>query len=339
MQKLAAGTILLALVTVAAAPAQTAPAVTVNGTPVAFDQPPVERVGRVYVPLRGVFERLGATVVYDAGQIAATRGSTTVSLHVGSTNAVVNGTPTTLDAPPFLVGARVLVPLRFVAQALGANVTYDGAQRLVAIGQQADPPPPEVVTPPPAPARLVRVEPEPNAAVQSLRPAIGATFPRPIDPNTVRIALDGRDVTTEAYVSPRAFSFDPGYDLPYGRHEVSVTAPAIAQRWAFTSAPVQNPNFLRSLSPPDGARVGDTFVVQGFTRPNSRVHIVVSANADSGFGEAAITTVTVDSGADPQGHFARPIRIDDATASVVDVRLESHAPDGAVVVRTLRLRP
>ncbi len=54
--------------------------VSVNGQPIQFDQPPVERAGRVYVPLRGVFEHLGASVVYANGQINATRGSTTVQL-------------------------------------------------------------------------------------------------------------------------------------------------------------------------------------------------------------------------------------------------------------------
>ena len=126
---------LLACLPLAAA-AQTAPVtVTVNGTAVAFDQPPVERVGRVYVPLRGVFEQLGASVVYDGGKIAATRGATTVALQIGSNSAIVNGAPVALDSPPFLIGARTLVPLRFVAQALGASVNYDGSTRTVAITQ------------------------------------------------------------------------------------------------------------------------------------------------------------------------------------------------------------
>ncbi|HXN09022.1 MAG TPA: stalk domain-containing protein, partial [Candidatus Acidoferrales bacterium] len=38
--------------------------VVVNGQQIQFDQPPIERSGRVFVPLRGVFEHLGASVVY-----------------------------------------------------------------------------------------------------------------------------------------------------------------------------------------------------------------------------------------------------------------------------------
>lgn len=108
-------------------------AISVNGQAVNFDQPPVERVGRVFVPLRGVFERLGASVVYANGQINATGNGKSISLHIGSTQASVNGQPVTVDVAPFLIGARTLVPLRFVAQALGATVDYNNGTRAVAI--------------------------------------------------------------------------------------------------------------------------------------------------------------------------------------------------------------
>src|SRR5579864_4319232 len=65
--------------------------VVVNGQQVGFDQPPIERSGRVFVPLRGVFERLGASVVYDNGVINATGNGRTVQLHIGSSVALVDG--------------------------------------------------------------------------------------------------------------------------------------------------------------------------------------------------------------------------------------------------------
>ncbi|MBV8299005.1 MAG: copper amine oxidase N-terminal domain-containing protein [Candidatus Eremiobacteraeota bacterium] len=330
-----------------AAGAQSAPvSVSVNGAAIAFDQPPVERAGRVYVPLRGVFERLGASVVYQNGKIAATRGNTTVALQIGANVAIVNGAQTMLDSPPFIVGARTLVPLRFVAQALGASVNYDGRTRAVLITQPvagAAPPggPPVVITPVPqgAPLRLVRVEPSPNATVRSLRPQIGGTFPREVDANAVRVQLDGRDITQYAYVSSHAFSYDPTYDLPYGRHRVAVTAPGIAESWTFLNAAQPNENFFRDVSPPNGTAVPRTFTVQGWTKPNSRVHIVATSSAFISFGETNESTITTDSGADPNGHFARQITVPDAGAGVIDVRLEAFAPDGGTAVRTLRLRP
>jgi Copper amine oxidase N-terminal domain len=328
----------LAVVPLAAA-AQTAPVtVTVNGNAVNFDQPPVERVGRVYVPLRGVFEQLGASVVYEGGKIEATRGATTVALQIGSNSAVVNGASVALDAAPFLIGARTLVPLRFVAQALGATVNYDGSTRTVAIAQAAAAAP-VVITPVPRPALMVRIEPAPNATVRGLRPQISGTFPHAVDANTVRIRLDGRDVTAAAYVSTRAFSYDPAYDLPYGTHQVTVTAAGIAQSWPFANAPQPSPNALRDVSPPNGARVANTFTVQGYTRPGSHVHIVATASALVGFAAVNENTVIADTVADGNGRFGRTISVFDAGAGVIDVRLESRAPDGGVAVRTLRLRP
>ncbi len=342
MKRTAAALSLLLALAPLAAGAQDAPVtITVGGQPVAFDQPPVERVGRVYVPLRGVFERLGASVVFGGGKIEATKGSTTVSLQIGSPTAIVNGQPTTLDAPPFLIGARTLVPLRFVAQALGATVNYDGTTRTVAIAQAA-PPAPVVLRPAPRPtlpARLVRIEPGPDATVRGERPQIAATFPYAVDPDSVRIRLDGRDVTAQAYVSPRAFSYDPGFDLPYGTHQVHVSGRGIDQSWSFANAAQPNPNYLRDVQPNNGGVVGSTFTVQGFTRPYSRVHIVATASALVGFNEVGQATVTEDAEADPQGHFAREVSVFDATAGVVDVRLEARAPDGGVAVRTLRLKP
>jgi hypothetical protein len=115
---------------IAPAPAQWGPepsplAVVVNGSVVTFDQPPVVRSGRVFVPLRGVFERLGASVVYANGDIDAQGNGRSVHLHIGSKQAVVSGQTVTMDVAPFLIGARTLVPLRFVAQSLGAGVQWE----------------------------------------------------------------------------------------------------------------------------------------------------------------------------------------------------------------------
>jgi hypothetical protein len=340
MRRIAAAlTALLVALPLAAVAQDATVAVTVNGSPVSFDQPPVERVGRVYVPLRGVFEQLGASVVYDGGRIDATRGTTTISLQIGSNTAIVNGAQTALDAPPFLIGARTLVPLRFVAQALGASVNYDGNTRTVAI-LQATPAPAVVLTPAPRPpARLIRIEPAPGTTVSGVRPQISGTFPIPVNPNAVRVRLDGRDITPAAYVSTRAFSYDPQYDLPYGTHQVAVRASGVAQEWEFTNAPVPSPNFLSDVSPPNGAVVAPTFTIRGTTQPESHVHIVAATNLQVGFGEVNANTVTADVVADPNGRFGRTIVIVDISSGVIDVRITSTAPDGAVAVRTLRLRP
>ena len=113
--------------------AQQAVAVVVNGRQMSFDQPPIVQAGRVFVPLRSIFQQLGASVVYADGRINATGRGRTVALTIGSTQATVSGQPVTLDVAPFVVGSRTLVPLRFVAQSLGASVNWNDANSTVTI--------------------------------------------------------------------------------------------------------------------------------------------------------------------------------------------------------------
>jgi hypothetical protein len=107
--------------------------VTVNGSQLNLEPAPIMQDGRVFVPLRGVFENLGASVVYDAGTITATGNGRDIELHIGSTQATVNGQDQTVDVAPFIVGASTYVPLRFVSEALGAQVNWDENNRIVAI--------------------------------------------------------------------------------------------------------------------------------------------------------------------------------------------------------------
>jgi Copper amine oxidase N-terminal domain len=107
--------------------------VTVDGQPVTLEPAPIVRAGRLFVPLRGIFEAVGASVVFSSGQINATGNGHTVSLNLGSRQAFVDGQQERLDAAPFLVGSSLYVPLRFVSQALGTLVDYDPRSERVAI--------------------------------------------------------------------------------------------------------------------------------------------------------------------------------------------------------------
>lgn len=106
-----------------------------NGKPVRFDVPPVLGEGGVYVPLRGVFEEIGATVDFDraSGQVTARRGATVVDLKVGSKLAHIDGDTTFMLQPALYKHGRTLVPLRFVSQALGATVDWNPVRREVEI--------------------------------------------------------------------------------------------------------------------------------------------------------------------------------------------------------------
>ncbi len=109
--------------------------VLLDGKKLTFDVEPVNRSGRLLVPMRAIFEGLGAEVSWDgaARTASAVLGGRSVSVTIGSTAAVVNGRAATLDVPAEIVSARTLVPLRFVMTALGADVEYIANERLVAI--------------------------------------------------------------------------------------------------------------------------------------------------------------------------------------------------------------
>ena len=98
-------------------------------------QQPVQRLGNVLVPLRGVFEKLGASVAYDGATktILAIKGSTSVTLQIGASSAQVNGQTRALTLPAQSVNGTTLVPLRFVSEALGAEVKWSAASRTVVI--------------------------------------------------------------------------------------------------------------------------------------------------------------------------------------------------------------
>lgn len=217
-----------------AAPMPVTAQVTVNvgGQPLYLNPGPIERAGRVFVPLRSIFERLGASVVYQSGTINATRGSQGISLQIGSTQATVNGQIQYLDVAPFIVGATTYVPLRFVAQSFGSNVGYDSATQVVSIsmphggGGHYVPPPVHPVPPPnPPPVSIVRLiaqQPPPGANVVNRFVTISADFSNQVNPNSIRVWLDGADITSRCNVSRASISYRPPAPLAFGGHTMRV---------------------------------------------------------------------------------------------------------------------
>jgi len=88
-----------------------------NGTKLKMDQAPIIVEGRTLVPLRAIFEGLGAKVEWDDATKCATGtlDSTVVSLQINNTTAKVNGKDTILDVPAQIVNSRTLVPVRFIS--------------------------------------------------------------------------------------------------------------------------------------------------------------------------------------------------------------------------------
>lgn len=98
----------------------------VNGITYTADTQPVVQDNRTFVPYRLLAEALGGSVTYDNSTqtITTVDGGTSIIMTIGSTNYTVNGTPATMDVAPFINSDnRTMVPLRFLAEALGCKVT------------------------------------------------------------------------------------------------------------------------------------------------------------------------------------------------------------------------
>lgn len=104
----------------------------INDQPLDTATQPVAVGGRILVPVRAIFERMGATVVWNDKDklILGVKGNKTVQMALNSTTAIVLGPEgkkeIQLDVPPLIVNDRALAPLRFVAEIFGGTVEWDG---------------------------------------------------------------------------------------------------------------------------------------------------------------------------------------------------------------------
>jgi len=122
--------------------------VVVNGNPVIFDQPPINQDGRTLVPLRAIFEALGASIDWngDTQTVTAVRGDVTVSLTIGSNILNRNSEQITLDVPAQLVNGRTMVPARAVAESFGAEVGWEQSTQTVTINTTGQSPTPSITS-------------------------------------------------------------------------------------------------------------------------------------------------------------------------------------------------
>jgi hypothetical protein len=107
---------------------------------VMLDAAPVLGAGnRTLVPVRAVAEAMGGTVGWDpvTRTASVTVGSNTLELTLGKNTALFNGTPTQIDTDskvlPLIINGRTMLPLRFVVESLGAEVSYDQATKTITI--------------------------------------------------------------------------------------------------------------------------------------------------------------------------------------------------------------
>lgn len=137
------------------------------------------RGNTVLVPLRAMFERMGAAVSYDAATktVEASKPGSDVKVTVGKAEVILNGEARPLDVPPEIYRGTVMVPLRVISEALGAYVQWVPEKNTVVVRYLSPPaalPPPPIVEPSPPPVPLPTASPTPSPSPTPLasKPAI-----------------------------------------------------------------------------------------------------------------------------------------------------------------------
>ncbi|MBQ9604332.1 MAG: hypothetical protein IJR45_02860, partial [Firmicutes bacterium] len=110
-----------------------------NGEKMSFDSEPYIEKGTTRVPMRAIFEGLGAAVDFEPEEkvVTAVKGDTKIELAIGSNTALINGEENELIVPAEIKNSRTMVPLRFVSEALGAKVDWDGETKTITITSEA----------------------------------------------------------------------------------------------------------------------------------------------------------------------------------------------------------
>ncbi|MFR7510955.1 MAG: copper amine oxidase N-terminal domain-containing protein [Muribaculaceae bacterium] len=110
-------------------------AVYVNNSKVNFSQPPVVENGATLVPVRGLLEKLGATVDWDkeSETVVASLGASTVKMVIGSKTAYVDNKIVPLTVAPKIINGATMIPLRFVSENMGLKVDWNSGSKTIKV--------------------------------------------------------------------------------------------------------------------------------------------------------------------------------------------------------------
>ena len=164
------------------------------------------RGNEILVPLRSMFEQMGATVSYDPASKTAdvSKPGSDVKVTVGKPEVVINGESRPLDVPPEIYKGAVVVPIRVISEGMGAYVQWVPEKKVVVVRYVAAPvPTPPPTAPPTAPPTPKPAPPPPPAAT----PAPPPPTPTPAPPSRVYEHF----IVGDYIAKPNAYNqFSPG---------------------------------------------------------------------------------------------------------------------------------
>ncbi|MDE2572445.1 MAG: copper amine oxidase N-terminal domain-containing protein [bacterium] len=148
-----------------------------------YSKPDVLKHGRVLsalvkghtilVPLRSMFEQMGAAVSYNPSTktVTVSKPGAEVKVTVGKPEVVINGESRPLDVPPMVYQGNILVPIRVISEGMGAYVQWVQSRHIVVVRYSPvvpTPQPTEAPTappPPPPPTPAPTMAPTPTPAL------------------------------------------------------------------------------------------------------------------------------------------------------------------------------
>lgn len=101
----------------------------------AFDVLPIIQNGRTLVPMRAIFEALGADVEWngDTQTITAKNNDITIQMQIGNNTLTKNGQSTQMDVSPQIIDGRTMVPVRAISDSFNVTVDWDGYTQTVSL--------------------------------------------------------------------------------------------------------------------------------------------------------------------------------------------------------------
>jgi hypothetical protein len=191
------------------------------------------RGSEILVPLRSMFEQMEATVSYDPASKTAdiSKPGSDVKVTVGVAEVVINGESRPLDVPPEMYKGAIVVPVRVIAEGMGAYVQWVPSQRVVVVRYVPAPPPPPPPTPAPAPPPTPRPTVAPTMAPPPPPPP---ATPAPTPPPTPKPVTYEHFVVGDDVLKPQVFNeFASGSDGTKTSYSVRGAAefPALGLPW------------------------------------------------------------------------------------------------------------
>ncbi|MNO32164.1 hypothetical protein D3C76_221480 [compost metagenome] len=109
--------------------------VVIDGETVNLSKHPVTINNVNFVPLRGVFEKLGVSIHWDqsSATVKASKGAQTMEYTIGNSYARINNIEQNMSSPGRIIEGTVMIPLRFVGEAFGAEVVWSTKTKTIRI--------------------------------------------------------------------------------------------------------------------------------------------------------------------------------------------------------------